>query len=413
MRTGFFAFPSAVAAILFFVAHAAFAHAAERIPVTFAAFSFAGKINDLAELYPYSSRLAYQADPDADGGRPVRLKRNDNPAIQSRYAIGPEEAAFHRALREAHYRIAAPLTHFELRQRVESDDIESFHRYGLTTALVHESVHTVPMPEFNRQTRSWENGRGVMAFFKLAFLVLILDYEDNSLRDAVPFTCIGKKLYAAAPTDEQLLSEVRKLYLGESAGEGPGEGIVTRQLAHVLPRVSLDASAGKTIQVGRVSFGDGARDVLGDLLDSRQRADYFISMEFSARLASVLNARVMPPLFDNSINQIVLQQPDVEARAYAIRPGDYRLELEIHSFGNAVAQRTTAANVYALSATARLGVGEWSREMVLPLGNTRPIPKAMADGWPFGINYFDALTPLCQGATEQIREARQAAGWNF
>ncbi len=413
MRNGLFILIRAVTVILALVAQGNYTHAAERIPVTFASFSFAGQIDELAALYPYSSRLAYQADTDAAAGRAIALKRNDNPAIQSYYAFAPEGATFYSALREAHYRIAEPLAHFELKQRVESDDIESFHRYGLTTALVHESVHTVPMPEFNRQTRSWERGQSVMAFFKLAFLVLILDYKDNSLRDAVPFTCIGKKLYAAAPTDEQLLAEVKKLYMGDPDGENAGEGIVTKQLAHVLPRVSLGDSAGKTIQVGRVSFGADAQAALVDLLGSHARADYFISMEFSARLASVLNARVMPPLFDNSINQIVLQQPDVEARAYQIQPGDYRLELEIHSFGNAVVQRTTAANVYALSATARLGVGEWSREMVLPLGNTRPIPKAMAEGWPFGISYFDALTPLCQGATEQIREARQSAGWEF
>lgn len=398
---------------------AAAACAADRVPVTFAGFSFAGRADELAGLYPYSSRLAYETDPAASDAASVTLKRNDNPALQSFYAIGAEGAAFYAALREAHYRIVEPLTRFELKRRVESDEVDSFHRYGLTTALVHESVHTVPVPDYNRQTRRWEDGKGAMAFFKLAFLVLILDYRDNSLRDAVPFTCIGKKYYAAAPTDGELLDEVRKLYLGAAGGENGEEGLVTRQLARSLSRVSLDDSAGKTLQVSGVSFGEDARAALGELLERHKGADYFVGVELSARLASLLNARVMPPLYDNSINQIVLQHPDVEARAYAVPRGEYRLEMEIASFGNAVAERTTSAGAYALSAAVRLGMtrgesgGEWTEDAAVSLGKTRPVPKAMAENWPFGVSYFDALPALCRGVAEHMGEVRPTAGWEF
>lgn len=425
MRTYFFissrAAGRAVASAILLAFFVVSAQAAERTPVTYAGFSFAGAVTELGGRYPYSSRLVYahQTVRAADGGYSVTLKRGNRESGQSYYEIGPEGAAFHRALREAHYRSVEPLRQFELKARVESDDSGSFHRYGLSTTLVHESVSAVPVPDYNRRTRSWEEGGGVMAFFKLAFLVLILDFRDNSLRDAIPFTCIGKKLYSSPPTDAQILEEMKKLYLGTADGK---ESLVARQLARNLARVSLDGGAKKTIQVSGVSFGEDARAALGPVLERRDRADFFVSVELSARLASLLNARVIPPLFDYSINQIVLQHPDVGSRMYEVPPADYRMKMEISSFDNAIAERTTSANAYALSATALLEItnegrkrdaGEWRREVAVALGKTRPIPKAMAENWPFGVSYFDALPALCRGVAEHMGEVRPTAGWEF
>jgi len=279
--------------------------------VSLAGFAYSGDAQSIANRFPYSQRVvASLGAPGIQG------------LIRQAVATQPPQA-------------------FEL----DTGDLAELkgRDQAITVALVMNG-ETVSTEQFGRYSK---------LFIQLRAQAMFFDFKTMTVLRAYPFSVAYVDLLDHAPTQDELVSRVRTLYLG--AGTTPG--IVTR-FADALGRASLPAQVPRFLQVAQVSVSDEARKALPAALATGPGvAETWVADMLAEAISSRTGVPILPYAKGYAIGQVMsMRIADGSVYELKLPEPDYAIAVDLLRFGRFEHAKVAAGTSYIYASKAHIKV---------------------------------------------------------
>jgi hypothetical protein len=270
--------------------------------------------------------------------------------------------------------------------------------FELATDLVElkgsDQVVTVALV-MNGETVSTEQFGGYSkVFIQLRAQAMFFDFKTMTVLRAYPFSVAYVDLLDHAPTEEELTSRVRTLYLG--AGNTPG--IVSR-FVDALGKASLPAQVPRFLQVSQVSVSDDVRKALpAELANKPGLAETWLADMFGEAISSRTGVPILPYAKGYAIGKVMsMRIADSTVYELKLPEPDYAISVDLTRFGRFEHAKVAAGTSYIYASKANIKVQVASGRVLLDSefknGEVKTVPASQqtVDDFPA---YSDSVRGL-------------------
>lgn len=256
---------------------------------------------------------------------------------------------------------------------------------AITVALVMNG-ETVSTEQFGGYTKLFVQLRAQAMFF---------DFKSMTVLRAYPFSVAYVDLLDHAPTDDELASRVRTLYLGA----GTTSGIVSR-FADALGRAALPTQVPRFLQVSQVTVSDEARKALPAALSARPGvAETWVADMLGEAISSRTGVPILPYAKGYAIGQVMsMRIADGSVYELKLPEPDYAIVAELSRFGRFEHAKVAAGTSYIYASKVQLKIhqplsGRVYLESEFKNGEVKTVPATQqtVDDFPA---YSDSLRGL-------------------
>lgn len=339
--------------VLVFCGILGFGGPAFAVTVSLAGFAYSGDAQSIPSRFPYSQRFAASL-----GGTGV------NDLIRQAVATQPPRAFELDTVNLA-----------ELKGRDQS----------ITVALV-MSGETVSTEQFGGYSK---------LFIQLRAQAMFFDFKTMTVLRAYPFSVAYVDLLDHAPTEDELASRVRTLYLG--AGTTPG---IVARFADALGRASLPSQVPRFLQVSQATVSDEARKALPAALAAQPGvAETWAADMLSEAISSRTGVPILPYAKGHAIGQVMsMRIADGSVYELKLPEPDYAIVVDVSRFGRFEHAKVAAGTSYIYASKVQLKIhqplsGRVYLESEFKNGEVKTVPSSQqtVDDFPA---YSDSLRGL-------------------
>ncbi|MDN8615513.1 hypothetical protein [Variovorax ginsengisoli] len=281
------------------------------VTVSLAGFAYSGDAKSIPDRFPYSQRV------EASFGKP-----GVNGLIRRAVA-------------------AQPPKDFEL-DTAELAELKGRDQ-AITVALV-MSGETVSTERFGSYSKLFVQLRAQAMFF---------DFKTMTVLRAYPFSVAYVDLLDHAPTEDELASRVRTLYLG--AGTTPG---IVARFNEALGRASLPTQVPRFLQVAQVVVSDEARKALPAALGANPGvAETWVADMLGEAISSRTGVPILPYAKGYAIGQVMsMRIADGSVYELKLPEPDYAIAVDLLRFGRFEHAKVAAGTSYIYASKAQLKI---------------------------------------------------------
>ena len=260
----------------------------------------------------------------------------------------------------------------------------------------------------NGETVSTEQfGRYSKVFVQLRAQAMFFDFKSMTVLRAYPFSVAYVDLLDHAPTQAEITSRVRTLYMGT----GNTGGILGR-FVQALGQANLPAQVPRFLQVSQATLSDEARQMLpAELTGKPGVAETWVADMLGEAISAQTGAPILPYAKGYAIGQVMsMRIADGSVYSLKLPEPDYALSVGLTKFGRFEHGRSSAGTSFIYASKAQLKLqqplsGRVYLDTELKNGEVKVVPSSQQN-----VDDFPAYSDSLRGLFTKFATAAASGG---